>query len=281
MANEFNFFGDPATWKGPALGAISIDPSDPALPSSFSFPTSLGSTSTNFNTLTRGNANPFAVPTIGPPPIMPDISDLERLQEQRRRRKAIKEAEADFDALSASTRASGFQQADTAGNVYAQRLLQQGINPVASGVVTAQAKMPIFGKLNEIEAEKNKVSLDYGAKADEMAANIAKVIAEIQLSYSKSLADYNTTNAAFNLDLQKFDESKRNAAEQAAIEREKIAAARFSAEQQARSTGGVSGIGINPNLGNNFFPGYIPNSGSVIPGRGFLGANGGNVAVAY
>jgi hypothetical protein len=181
---------------------------------SLASPTGVGSTqlsTSNQNTLTTtGGSNNIFVqpqPTVAPPK-MPNLRDLQALQDSKQRKHLINQALKSYDELSAITQASGFQSAQNAGNVYSQRMQQAGINPTASGVVAAQARLPVYDQLAKIGTEKATTKLDATNKSNEIAANIATTIAGIKLNYSKTLADFNSQQAQYRIDLDKFNSTR-------------------------------------------------------------------------
>lgn len=144
-------------------------------------------------------------PFYAPPPAPPDYSQLNAQYQNAQRQTSINQAMKDYDKLSASTQALGFQSANNAGSIYAQRLMQQGINPLASGVVAAQAKLPVYQQLAGINAQRDQTRLDATNKAQTLAAQIAGQIASLKQSYAGMLADYNSRIGGYDLDLNKFN----------------------------------------------------------------------------
>lgn len=227
----------------------------------------------NLNNQTNSQSSHFVSKPVdpGPPPAGPDYGRLNRLADKVERQKMIKKAMGEYDALEAATQASGFQAANNAGNVYANRLMQSGINPTASGVVAAQARMPVYKQMAEIGVKREETRLDAVSKADSLAANIASTIANLQLGYANMLADFNQKTAGYELDLNKFNASQAlretevgNADD---IERAKLAAAGIA---MSGGGGGTSSSVKNLAGGGNsgqMFPGYIPNSGPVMPAQ--------------
>lgn len=173
-------------------------------------------------------------PQFAAPPAAPNYAHLQALQDQVERKANIAAALKSYDALSASTQASGFQNAQNAGNVYANRLMQQGVNPLASGLVAAQARTQVYGQLDDINQQKQQTRLDASNKADALAAQIASTISGLQLSYSKSLADFNQQNSAYALDLNKFNANQFSNAQQQ-IPNQATVAAQLAAYQKQQA----------------------------------------------
>lgn len=202
-------------WSGPAVGHLDVnsfrnpDGTTNLLSSSFGLGAPSSSGSINFSSLNRGGAPEASLPDLPVAPSKPNLKPLKRLQDKVDRQKAIEAAMKEYEELEAATQASGFQTAQNAGNVYAQRLMQQGISPVASGVVAAQARMPVFQQLAEIGTEKEKTKLDAVSRSDALAAQIATSIANLQSSHAKTLADFNLQNVGYQLDLSKFNAAQR------------------------------------------------------------------------
>lgn len=195
-----------------------------------------GSSAQQVNNITSHFA---ARPSQAPPPSAPDLALLRQLAAERKKRQnIINLATKDFSDIEAATQAMGFQSAANASRSYANRNLQAGINPVASGVVEAQARMPVYGRMADIRSEKSKFLADSTLKADTLAAQIAETIGNIQLSYAKTLADYNASQTQYDLDLNKFNASQ-------ALERDKAASdeALRLAALSATTTGGSGGSG--------------------------------------
>lgn len=111
----------------------------------------------------------------------------------------------DYDDLEASTKAAGWQAASNAGNTYAARLMQAGINPLASGVVESQARLPVYKELASIAKDKSATRLDAVSRAEALAAQIAGQIANIQLGYANTLANYNSQMAGYEIDMSQFN----------------------------------------------------------------------------
>lgn len=208
--------------------------------------------------------------TLPPPPKGPGLKNLRGQLETVQRQDAINAAMKEYDDLEASTRSMGFQAAGNAGATYSARLMQAGINPVASGMVTAQAQLPVYQQLAQIGTEKEKTRLDATNRADALASQIASQIAQLQLGYANTLAQYNASMAGYNVDMSKFNASQALSAEELA-QRERLA--KLAA---GGSSGGMPAIGT-PAPVSSPFPGYITNSGPIIPGYGFPSANGHNV----
>lgn len=207
-------------WSGPAAGRIDInslmDPATGKLPENLIFQTGSATyprAELNFNSsfTNRSGPNQAALPPLAPPPDKPNLKPLKNLRDQIERKKAIEAAMKEYEELEAATQATGFQTAQNAGNIYSQRLSQQGITPVASGVVAAQARLPIYRQLAEIGTEKERTRLDAVSRADTLAAQVATTIAQLQSSHAKTLADFNLQNTAYQLDLSKFNAAQRAA----------------------------------------------------------------------
>lgn len=226
MAIDFSMFNkalDPpqiSKWNGPALGHVDVnsfrnpDGSTNLLSSSFGLGAPSSSGSINFSSLNRGGAPEASLPDLPFAPTQPNLKPLKRLQNKIERQKAIEAAVKEYEELEAATQASGFQTAQNAGNIYSQRLMQQGISPVASGVVAAQARMPVFQQLAEIGTEKEKTKLDAISRSDALAAQIATSIASLKTSHAKTLADFNLQNVGYQLDLSKFNAAQRASKEE-------------------------------------------------------------------
>lgn len=137
--------------------------------------------------------------SIGAPPKAPDYTKLNSLAEGKDISAALDAAMKHYDESYASTQALGFQAASSAGKQYSGRLMQQGINPVASGVVEAQAKLPVFKQLHDIKKDQATTQADYSFKTASLAAQVAQSIAQLQLGYSNTLADYNAKSASLKL----------------------------------------------------------------------------------
>lgn len=203
--------------------------------------------------------NPYVSVPYRTPPAAPNLSALTNTQNKimAQRNSQIAAAMKEYDALEASTRASGFQAADNAGSVYAQRLIQQGINPSASGVVAAQARLPVYNTIHEITTDREKTRLDASSRADSLAAQLASTTEQIKLGYANLLADYNIKQTGLEVDASKFNASMF--------------------DQQAAEVAGNSrrnGNGTNNSEGDgryitpDFTPGYVTNSGPIIPATG-------------
>lgn len=233
------------------------------------------------NTSSSSGSSFHASPTEAPPaPGMPNINPLKRQLEEARRKEAIEAAMKEYDALAASTQALGFQAAQNAGDTYAARLMQAGINPLSSGVVTAQAKMPVFQQVADINKEKEATRLDATNRADALASQIAGQIAQIRLGYAQTLADYNARIQGYNIDVSKFNASQDlSAAELAQRQSQFEAQLKLQQAAQAAAAGGGGNTAAGGLEGYipGAFPGYIPNAGPIIPSVGYPTSNGHNV----
>lgn len=206
------------------------------------------------------------------PPVAPNVKPLQRLQNRvvSNNNKQIAAAMEEYDALAASTQASGFQSASNAANAYTNRLMQAGINPIASGVVQAQARLPIYNQLSQINSEKSRVRLDAAGRADALAAQIADKISSLQMAYTSQLAQYNQATAAYQLDLNKFNagQSTRLLENDRAYEMQQkqleLQAAQL-ASAGSRNGGGRAGASVDPAM-TGFNPGYIGSFGTLQPG---------------
>jgi hypothetical protein len=204
----------------------------------------------NLNNQTSSYSGFMAQPVkFPPPPAPPDYANLQALQDRVQRQKMIKQAMSQYDDLEASTRAMGGQAANNAGNVYSNRLMQQGVNPIASGVVAAQAKLPVYNQLAQINTEKQATRLDAVNKADSLAANIASTMANIQLGYSKMLADYNAQGAGYQLDYSKFNAAQAQRAQEfsqtQALDKAKLAAQIAASGGAGGTSSGRTGVPAN------------------------------------
>lgn len=137
--------------------------------------------------------------SFGAPPSAPDYTKLKELQSGDEINNALTEAMKHYDDSYASTQALGFQAASSAGKQYSGRLMQQGINPIASGVVEAQAKLPVYKQLHDIKRDQGNMKADFTVKAQSLAAQVAASLGNLQLGYANTLSDYNTRTAALRL----------------------------------------------------------------------------------
>lgn len=235
----------------------------------------VSSSSSNQIGYTSSVSTPGAVavrPNIPAPPTAPNLSNLQGILSNVQRNTGIKKAMQDYDALFAATQASGFQAADSSGSIYDQRLAQAGINPTSGGAVRAQAKMGVYKELEGITKEKSTTRLDAINKSQSLQASIAAQIASIRQAYSSTLADYNIRAAGLDFDLNKFNagQSARRYSEGRTFDmQERELNARMEAmglDSNGRaSSSGNSGKSGSGGPMNDFYPGYIPNSGPVMP----------------
>lgn len=249
-------------------------------------------TGSSFTSTTTGGTQ-AAMPTIGAPPVAPNLTQLNSILGGVQRGDQIKAAMKDYDALFAATQATGFQAATNAGTTYSNRLLQSGINPTASGVVGAQAKLQTYNALDNITQQKSATRLDAINKSQSLQAQIAAQIAQIRQAYSSTLADYNLKAAGLELNLNEFNASQRtntvNSGRQFTLQEQAQAAqfAQLGLGPDGRTP--LAGAGshrpgtYNPAI--PFTPGYLPDQGPIIPATGqttgvngqFLTANGNNI----
>lgn len=215
---------------------------------------------------TKVNFNPTDLSPILSGQRDSSVLGLQSLQKKVQQQSAIRKALSDYDALYASTKATGFQAADNAGTTYANRLMQAGVNPTASGVVTAQSKLPVYSALAQINQQKSATRLDAVQKADALAAQIASTIGSIQLNYSKTLADYNTSLNAQHLNAGEFNAQQRMTGRTS--DRSYALQAQQLRDQEAAQAAALAASGNSngiPNITPDYSPGYITNSGPLIP----------------
>lgn len=243
--------------------------------------TSQSSSSSRINTV-QPVIKPLVFPASGPAPAPPDYTDLTSIEQGVKRKAAIAQAMKQYDDLSAATQASGFQSANNAGNVYANRLQQQGINPVASGVVAAQAKLPIYKQLADIGVQKETTQLDASNKADALAAQIASTIGQLKTSYANMLANFNTQQTGINLDYTRLQSGLGEQAYEYDNDYRLRAAQLASQYGTTTGSGSRSALGVrHPIPGIDGDPGYIPNAGPIRPGTGAFAGNGNSVALGW
>jgi hypothetical protein len=239
--------------------------------------------------------NPSTAPTPNFPaaPSSPDISGLlgQETAINKRTKAQADTTSAGFDALAASTLASGSQAASNAGSAYANQELQQGVNPIASGVVAAQAKLPVYQSLEGIETQKTASVNDLYKNSMGLDYNIQNSIAGLREDYAKTLASYNSQIAGYNTNLATFNAGQTNQAGEfnastAAQVSQNNSAQRLNyataAAQLAASGGGTSstkggtasGVGYtSATPGNPSQPGTPGNPTGTIPDQG-IGHNG-------
>lgn len=220
---------------------------------------------TTFPRLVRSN---YLSPGVeAPPPTAPDIHELTDQygfapQLARRRTKGI-------DDLILATRVGAAQSADNAAQGYSSRLQQLGFNPVSAGVVRAQVKRSGERPIADLTAQKDQMQYEARRDSATLAAQIANQIGSIRSAYSNTLADFNIRNAQL-----KQQNSQFNASTGLDVDKTNIATTQAEAELAARlaiasggaggAGGGSAGVGGD---GADFYPGYITNSGPIIPGR--------------
>lgn len=205
----------------------------------------------------------------GPAPAPPDYAALKAAGHSDALDSALSKAMSDYDALSASTQAIGFQGAANAGSQYSNRLMQQGINPIASGVVAAQAKLPIFKQLEEINKDKNAAQLDTQVKAASLAANIAQTVAQLQMQYSSTLADFNIKKAGLAQSQEQI--TNQNAFQQGqlgiqkgqlGVEQGKLQLGRDQLPyENALTAAKIGSLNAETNKTNRYFTGYSDSAG--------------------
>jgi hypothetical protein len=175
-----------------------------------------------------------------------------------------------IDDLISATRVASGQAADNASQGYASRLAQQGFNPVAAGVVRAQVQKSGNRPIAELTAQKEQMQYEARKDAASLAATIANQIGSLRESYSRTLADYNARKAQLDQQNNQF-----NASSALDVGKTNLSASQTDADLAARIalSGGAEGAGTKSAArpvgypGSDFFPGYIPNSGPIVPGR--------------
>lgn len=203
--------------------------------------------------------------TFKPPPAPkpPSTAQLQALLYNSQRQQSLNKAMADYDALSSSTKAQGFQAADNAGTSYANRLMQSGINATSAGVVSAQSKLPVYSQLATINTQKDQTQLDAVNRSQSLAAQIAAQIAQIQLGYTKTLADYNSQQTGYNLDLQKFNSNLASQNSEFSSDSAQKAAEFAATQAQQNYQFGVTNQSKIQSLNPNANRSYIPDQGPI------------------
>lgn len=250
-----------------------------------------GFSPTGFNPVTPVQA---PTPNFPAPPAAPDYSGLvgQETAINKRTKAQVDTTSAGYDALAASTLASGNQAASNAGAAYANQELQQGVNPIASGVVAAQAKLPVYQSLEGIQTEKTASVNDLYKNSMGLDYNIQNSIAGLRNDYAKTLASYNSQIAGYNTNLATFNAGQANQtgefnASTAANVTENNASQRLNyatAAAQLAAGGGsssgttkggtVGGTGVtSATPGNPLQPGTAGNPSGTIPDQG-IGHNG-------
>lgn len=225
---------------------------------------------------------------FGPPPTV-DFSRLENFSRVDDIDTAIANSAKDYDELAASTQAMGFQGAAAAAKQYSGRLLQQGINPVAAGVVEAQSRLPVYQQLASIKKDKNAATLDATTKAASIQADIEKTLGNLRLGYANTIADYNYRQSTTNLETRKLNQSQQNSDRDFTLQQGGLDLQRRKLDQDAEmNRAQIQAINLsnqmkqaelNPRLltspGNSWLPNYSTGQGggsiyANSPGQRFL-----------
>lgn len=201
----------------------------------------------------RGSTSLTVTPSDEPPPEMFDTSELvaqyEAVPQRFNPRRLLKS----YDSALGESRAATQQQGNNAMRAYANRLMQMGVAPVASGVVGAQARRAGNANSTALLKDKETIASDMRAKAAGLQASIASNLASLRDSYTKTLADYNARQSSLKLNADQFNSGQGMRLLQMAEAR----------RMQDEATAASSGAEYMPQ--DVMTPGYIPNSGPITP----------------
>lgn len=225
------------------------------------------------------NSNSTAPTPIPAAPAAPDISELTGLYNRIPglfNTKGIKNA---YNSQINTTQSQGMQAASDAAGSYAAREQQSGVNPVASGVVEAQARAPMYSAVNDLTKGKESAILDAHQMGASLQSQIAAAIGNIREGYTKTLADYNLGAAGLSNQQSEFGQSLN-------MQGQQLQQSKFASLLQAMM-GSVGGgktstqdwlsklLGIGSNSGD---AGYDPGFGPITTATGNLNFNNHNVA---
>ncbi len=149
---------------------------------------------------------------------------------------------------------------------YAARQQASGLDASAAGLVGAQARFPVFGKMAEsrMKFEEQQANEEY--QRNSMRNDIAKALAALRLDYAKTVNEFNfNTSRAASEDSrwqQSFDLDRPLKTGQKTLQDLQIEAAQL-AKRQADRTEAAS---LTPS--DQVTSGYIPNSGPITPSTG-------------
>lgn len=185
-----------------------------------------------------------------------------------------------FDSAIGASRLSAAQQGRNAGAAYSNRLMQQGVAPVAGGVVEAMGRRAGNENTRALMSEREGIALNAKKESMNLQAMIADKLAGIRDSYTKTVADYNARKAGLE-----FDTSSTNAANELKAaelnQRGVMTAAELAARMAAAGGTDDGDADREARSAAEFVPGYIPSFGPIFAGRGYKGANSHNVMVGW
>lgn len=231
------------------------------------------SSNSNGKSKSQNNAVSYSNTTVTPrpvppPPGPPNTAALEAARRaEKQRRAAIAQAAKDFDEYIGIVDMTGRQSAGNAAKTYANNLIGSGFSPTAGGVVAAQSRLPFMQQVGDLKNQKNAIVLDASNKADVIAAQVAQALAQVNLGYVNTLADYNIRSAGITTQTDQFNASQalseKDLAQRKDLELARIAS-QFALDDRNRrgaSTGSGEPTGA-------YDPGYITNAGPIRPGSG-------------
>lgn len=101
----------------------------------------------------------------------------------------------------------GTQAANNAAQEYANRNAQTGASSAASGVVKAQALLPVYQQNSTARQQLAGTQAQYGAQAINLQSQIASTLASLNTQYAGTLANYMTQQRAQNIQQQTTNQS--------------------------------------------------------------------------
>lgn len=147
-----------------------------------------------------GSSTEFSSSSSAPlsPPTAPDFSELEDQLTMIPSRFSPARATASYDRAIEGTQAITGQLANNAANIYAQRQMRLGINPVAAGAVRAQTQLAGNRQVNDMKLERDKYQQEVKGQAASLSAQISANLAQLRESYSRTLAEFNIQQASLH-----------------------------------------------------------------------------------
>lgn len=202
-------------------------------------------------------------PSPLPAPDAPDMSELLAayggLPQMFNPRRLLRTIDS---AISASRTETG-QTGRNAARAYTNQLQNYGINSAgAAGVVEAQARRAGNENTRELMSERESLALQAKKEQASLQANIGSSLAGIRNDYIKTIADYNSKKATLQYNADAANAGNALSYDQLEQQRE-IEEARLALAASEGAGGTADPSAINP--GPIMTPGYIPNSGPLIP----------------
>lgn len=198
-------------------------------------------------------------PSNIPAPDAPDMSELLATYEGLPRMFNPRAMLRTFDSAISESRTGTAQTGRNAATQYINSLRNLGVNTAGAGVVEAQARRAGNENTRALMSEREQLALQTKKEQAGIQASVASNLAGIRNDYVKTIADYNSKKASLQYQADASNAGTALSYDQLEQQRE------LEALRLAIASGGAAGTGLDAAVPDTISPGYIPNSGPIIP----------------